>query len=67
LMITAQSVRRIGLRDLLAVLPGTKMPVVIERNIVNFVAFHEISTEYRARGYASSSPTISFSQIPNII
>jgi len=65
LMITAQSVRRIGLRDLVAVLPCVQMPVVLERNLVNFAAFHEVSTEYRARGYASSSPLISFSQTPN--
>ena len=66
LLITAQSVRRISLRDLLAVVPLVRMPVVMERNVVNFVAFHEISTEYRARGYASSSPTISFSLNPNV-
>jgi hypothetical protein len=66
ILITAQSVRRITLRDLLAALPSIKMPVVVERNIVNYIAFHEISTEYRARGYATSSPSVGFSLNPSI-
>jgi hypothetical protein len=65
LLITAQSVRRISLHDLLAVVSCVKMPAVLERNLVNFVAYYEVSTEYRARGYASSSPTISFSANPS--
>ena len=66
ILITAQSVRRITLRDLLASLSLIKMPVVIERNIVNFIAFYEVSTEYRARGFASSSPSVGFSLHPSI-
>ena len=55
MLITAQSVRRVGLRDLLTV----KLPRRVEQKVIDSVAFQELCSEYRARGLAS--PAVGYS------
>jgi hypothetical protein len=64
LIVTAQSVSRINLLDLKIFLSKSTMPNHIRQTLINYIAFVQLSSEYRARGYAESSPTVGFTPSP---